>query len=70
MTNRFAVGLQYVAQQPACCRPPCPMQVARVWDALFNEGNKVLYRVALAVLKAQEDVLLAFDNAGNIHLPG
>lgn len=41
-----------------------PAQVARVWDALFAEGSKILFRTALAVLKAQEEALLAFDNAG------
>jgi hypothetical protein len=35
-----------------------------VWDALFAEGSKILFRTALAVLKAQEEALLAFDNAG------
>jgi hypothetical protein len=35
-----------------------------VWDALFSEGSKILFRTALAVLKAQEETLLAFDNAG------
>jgi hypothetical protein len=38
--------------------------VARVWDALFLEGNKILFRTALAVLKSQEEALLAADNAG------
>ena len=38
--------------------------VARVWDALFNEGPKILYRVALALLKVEEETLLKFDNAG------
>jgi TBC1 domain family member 2A len=37
---------------------------ARVWDALFNEGPKILFRVALAVLKMHEEVLLKTDNAG------
>lgn len=40
------------------------LQVARVWDALFSEGSKILFRTALAVLKAQEDILLAINNAG------
>jgi hypothetical protein len=35
-----------------------------VWDALFSEGSKILFRTALAVLKVQEETLLAFDNAG------
>jgi hypothetical protein len=38
--------------------------VARMWDALFNEGSKVLYRTALALLKSAEPALLACDNAG------
>ena len=36
----------------------------RVWDALFNEGPKILYRVALALLQMEEEVLLKLDNAG------
>eukprot|EP00882_Tetradesmus_deserticola_P034896 GHRQ01040226.1.p2 GENE.GHRQ01040226.1~~GHRQ01040226.1.p2 ORF type:complete len:117 (+),score=50.86 GHRQ01040226.1:322-672(+) len=39
--------------------------VARLWDALFNEGSKVLYRAALALLKSSEPALLACDNAGD-----
>lgn len=37
---------------------------ARVWDALFNEGAKILHRVALALLKQLEPELLRCDNAG------
>jgi hypothetical protein len=37
-----------------------------VWDALFSEGSKVLFRTALAVLKTQEEALLALDNAGEL----
>lgn len=37
---------------------------ARVWDALLNEGPKVLFRVALALLKTNEAVLLRQDNVG------
>ncbi|KAL0039855.1 hypothetical protein WJX77_010029 [Trebouxia sp. C0004] len=37
---------------------------ARVWDALLNEGPKVLFRVALAVLKTNESTLLQQDNVG------
>lgn len=40
--------------------------VARVWDALFNEGPKILFRVALALLKMHEDVMLRTDNAGEL----
>ncbi|KIY99590.1 TBC1 domain family member 2A [Monoraphidium neglectum] len=39
---------------------------ARVWDALMNEGPKVLFRVALALLSLNEERLLAFDNAGEM----
>ena len=38
--------------------------VARVWDSVFNEGSKALYRVALALLKVHEEILLKCDNAG------
>ena len=38
----------------------------RVWDALLSEGTKILYRVALALLKTHEDRLLAQDNAGYV----
>ena len=37
---------------------------ARVWDALLNEGPKVLFRVALALLKTNEPMLLKQDNVG------
>lgn len=46
----------------ATCMPA--ETVARMWDALFNEGSKVLYRTALALLKSSEPALLACDNAG------
>ena len=36
----------------------------RLWDALLHEGPKVLYRMALALLKMQEEVLLRQDNPG------
>ena len=38
----------------------------RVWDALLSEGAKILYRVALALLKTHEDRLVAQDNAGYV----
>jgi len=44
--------------------------VARVWDALFNEGPKVLFRVALALLKVHEALLLRCDNAGEASAAG
>ncbi|KAK9832050.1 hypothetical protein WJX81_002190 [Elliptochloris bilobata] len=44
---------------------PCETAL-RVWDALLNEGGKVLYRVALALLRAAEPDLAAQDNAGDV----
>jgi hypothetical protein len=38
----------------------------RVWDVLFNEGAKVLFRVALAIFKMKEDELLAAQNIGDV----
>ena len=38
----------------------------RMWDALLSEGTKILYRVALALLKTHEDRLMAQDNAGYV----
>eukprot|EP00798_Chlamydomonas_sp_ICE-L_P007738 gene7738-914_t len=38
----------------------------RVWDALFNEGPKILFRVGLAILKSLEEQILACDNSGDI----
>ena len=45
----------------------CISQTAlRVWDALLSEGGKVLYRVALALLRGAEPDLVAQDNAGDV----
>ena len=38
----------------------------RVWDALLHEGTKVLFRVALALLKLYEPALIAADNPGDL----
>ncbi len=44
----------------------CSAQTAlRVWDALLSEGAKVLFRVALALLRGAEPGLAAQDNAGD-----
>lgn len=40
--------------------------VVRVWDSLLHEGPKVLFRVALALLKMHEPSLLATDNPGDL----
>lgn len=38
----------------------------RVWDALLLEGPKILFRIALALLKMHEPSLLATDNPGDV----
>lgn len=38
----------------------------RVWDSLLCEGPKVLYRVALALLKTNEEPLMQLRDAGSI----
>ena len=37
-----------------------------MWDALFNEGPKLLFRVALALLKLHEGLLLAKQDPGEL----
>jgi len=45
-----------------------PMEtVLRVWDVFFNEGNKILFRIGLALLKANEKVLLAATEDNQIY---
>jgi hypothetical protein len=39
----------------------------RVLDALFNEGSKIVYRVAMALLKLNEAMLLGCDNPGVVN---
>ena len=40
--------------------------MARVWDALLSEGPKILYRVALVLLKDAAPEALAADNPGDL----
>ncbi|KAG2433312.1 hypothetical protein HXX76_008378 [Chlamydomonas incerta] len=47
------------------CSSMPPESAARVLDALFHEGAKILFRVALALLKSAEAALLKTDNAGD-----
>lgn len=42
--------------------------VCRIWDALLLEGPKILFRVALAMLKVYEDNVLKVDNAAEVVL--
>lgn len=43
-----------------------PETAARVWDALFSEGRKVLHRMGLALLSMVGPRLLKLDNPGEI----
>jgi hypothetical protein len=38
-----------------------------VWDVFFNEGNKILFRVGLALLKANEKQLLETEDDNSIY---
>ncbi|XP_042471582.1 growth hormone-regulated TBC protein 1-like [Zingiber officinale] len=38
----------------------------RVWDVLFNEGAKVLFHVALAIFKMNEEVILNAQQIGEV----
>lgn len=38
----------------------------RVWDSLLCEGPKILYRVALALLKTNEEPIMKLNDAGNV----
>ncbi len=49
-----------------CTHVPLLQTAARVWDVLLHEGPKVLFRVAVALLKLFEDVLLEQDNPGEL----
>lgn len=37
-----------------------------MWDALLNEGPKILFRVGLALMRIHEESLLAQDNPGTL----
>lgn len=38
----------------------------RIWDCMFNEGSKILFRVALAYLKLQEPQLMQLEHVGEV----
>lgn len=39
---------------------------ARIWDCLFNEGPKIIFRISVAILKLSEQHLLKIDNPGEM----
>ncbi|GBG63592.1 hypothetical protein CBR_g38658 [Chara braunii] len=44
-----------------------PTEMAmRLWDVLFNEGAKVLFRVALAIFKLNEPQIMKLMNVGDV----
>lgn len=43
-----------------------PETALRVWDALFSEGYKIVYRVALALFQLQEPLLLQCRDVGEV----
>ena len=40
--------------------------IMRVWDLFFFDGSRVLFTVALGLLKLHEEELLAADNSASI----
>ena len=42
--------------------------VCRIWDCLFHEGNIVLFKVALGMLKCKEEKLLQCNNMMSIYM--
>ena len=48
------------------CKTLPPETTARVWDALLLEGPKVLFRVALAIVRGARKDILAADNPGDV----
>jgi hypothetical protein len=40
----------------------------RVWDIFLNEGDQVLFRVAIGLLKLHEEEILACEDASTLYL--
>ncbi|KAL6065054.1 poly(ADP-ribose) glycohydrolase [Balamuthia mandrillaris] len=63
--HRNNLSLPLITMQWFSClfvKDLCPEAVLRVWDCLFNEGNKVLFRVGLAILKMHSAEILKTDD--------
>lgn len=43
-----------------------PEVTLRIWDMLFNEGSKVLFRIGIAMLRMREKEILAVRDAGEL----
>ena len=61
MLTSFCERAAFVAEPPGALQT-----TARVWDALLNEGPKILFRVGLALMRIHEESLLAQDNPGTL----
>lgn len=44
----------------------CPQTVLRIWDCLFNEGSKILFRVALTLIKQHQAFILEAGSVADI----
>lgn len=43
-----------------------PQTVLRIWDCLFNEGSKILFRVALTLIKENQAFLLEASSVPDV----
>lgn len=67
--ERFSCDISLIATDWFLCLYSTSLPVEttlRVWDSLFLEGTKVLFRIALALLKMHEPALLITDNPGDL----
>lgn len=55
---------QRLGNDPVCL---CSHQtVLRIWDCLFYEGSKILFRVALTLIRHHQDVILQAQNMPDV----
>ncbi|CAG8623028.1 4758_t:CDS:2 [Funneliformis caledonium] len=60
--NKLSGGFGWDIEKLDKNMPTITLTLLRVWDCLFYEGNKVLFRVALAILKLNEEKILAVND--------